>query len=139
MKLLIVTLIMTFTTFTYAEAKLADDVKSIEPAPQPIVDPDGLGTINIQVLETAHPAYSPFLLTVTATCADRRSHPDAMTPKVDMIIDGLSICQYRKATYKNGVLTLHYSTSPAVAGVAKCATRSQQDFDLREHCAQWQK
>lgn len=98
--------------------------------------------VKIKIVDLEEPVYSPYRLSVTVKCADKRKIPNSVKPTVQVALKDTQICAFRPHSYNSATktLTLHYSTiNDDFVGQAQCDNHLKFTVKLAEFCEVWQR
>lgn len=106
-----------------------------------VVDSE-IGTLFIRVVDVGEPVYQSYRLHVSVLCLDRRSKPNLVKPKLEVLIASRPICGFRPIEYdsRKKILNLQYSKiREGQVGQAQCSSHFEQNILLAEACEVWRK
>jgi len=137
MKTLIVILLIIFAALS-AEGAEVMSTKELIYAPKTLNDTD-IASVDLKYYRISDPVTTPYLISVTYQCHDKRAVKDKRVPPVVTFMDQVPACEVNKESYDSAkkIYSIHYAINLDQDGPATCGPTGVTDLKLRDKCAEW--
>lgn len=101
----------------------------------------GMGRLTFKLTDVGETADMPYRLEIKITCIDKRSQPNSVKPRPQVVVQNLDMCDFYwppRYDEKTGKLTISYTViDEKTGGQTKCSIFKEKDFVLNQDCEAW--